>query len=157
MKMNKPSYLPRDFTAEFVVAGRLWRRMTRAVTAQYGIAEAGAAPLIWIGRLGQGVRQKVLAERIGIEGASLVRVIDELTKTGLVERRPDPVDRRANALYLTEKGSDITARVEDELNALRERVFGEVDGADIMAAERVIAAIKLAAGEVPAKDLELAD
>jgi MarR family transcriptional regulator for hemolysin len=153
--MTKSTYLPRDFTGEFVIAGRLWRRMTRAVTAQYGIAEAGTGPLIWIGRLGDGVRQNVLAERCGIEGASLVRIIDELTKSGLVERRPDPVDRRANALYLTEKGRRITAEVETELEELRQRVLGEVDGADIAAAERVIAAIRRAAGEFTAEPLEL--
>ena len=153
--MNKTSYLPREFTGEFVIAARLWRRMTRAVTAQYGIAEAGAGPLIWIGRLGDGVRQNVLAARCGIEGASLVRIIDELTKSGLVERRPDPADRRANALYLTDKGRRINAEVEAELLDLRRRVLGDVDGADIAAAERVIAAIKRAAGELADGPLEL--
>ena len=157
MKMTKSAYLPRDFTADFVLAARLWRRMTREVTAQYGIAEAGAAPLLWIGRMGEGVRQTQLADRIGIEGASLVRVIDELVAAGLVRRQPDPSDRRANGLYLTDEGRNIVVRVEEELQALRERVLGDVDAADIAAAERIIAAIKSAAGRVPGRTLELAD
>ena len=155
--MNKSTYLPRDFTSELVLAGRIWRRMTRAVSARFGIAEAGAAPLVWIGRLGEGVRQNALAEHVGIEGASLVRVLDELASAGLLFRKPDPSDRRANLLYLTDKGREITARVELEINELRERVLGEVDGADIAAAERVIAAIKRAGEQMPLNSLESVD
>jgi MarR family transcriptional regulator, transcriptional regulator for hemolysin len=155
--MNKSTYLPRDFTSDLVIAGRLWRRMTRAVTAQHGIAEAGASPLLWIGRLGEGVRQNTLAERIGVEGASLVRVLDDLASAGLVTREPDPSDRRANLLYLTPRGREITARVEVEIKDLRERVLGELDDADIAAAQRVFSAIKMAAGELPKKALEDAD
>jgi MarR family transcriptional regulator for hemolysin len=155
--MSKATYLPRDFTAEMVVAGRMWRRMTRAVTAQHGIAEAGAAPLLWIGRMGEGVRQNALAERIGVEGASLVRVLDELAAAGLVTRQPDPSDRRANMLFLTEAGRAVTARVEAEISNLRERVLGELDDADIAAAQRVFAAITAAAESMPVKALESAD
>ncbi|MDR3474740.1 MAG: MarR family transcriptional regulator [Devosia sp.] len=155
--MNKSTYLPRDFTSELVLAGRVWRRMTRAVTARFAIGEAGAAPLLWIGRMGEGVRQNTLAERIGIEGASLVRVLDELTAAGLVTRQPDPSDRRANLLYLTEKGREVTAAVEAEINELRERIFADVDGEDIAAARRVFAAIKRSAESLPSKPLELAD
>jgi len=155
--MNKSTYLPRDFTSDLVIAGRMWRRMTRAVTAQFGLAEAGAAPLLWIGRMGEGIRQNTLAERIGIEGPSLVRIIDELAAAGLVTREPDPSDRRANLLYLTDKGRVVTAAVEVEINDLRERVLGELDPADIAAAARVFAAIKAAAGQEPSRTLELAD
>jgi MarR family transcriptional regulator for hemolysin len=155
--MNKATYLPRDFTSDMVIAGRLWRRMTRAVTAQHGIAEAGASPLLWIGRLGEGVRQNTLAERIGIESPSLVRVLDELASAGLVTREPDPSDRRANLLYLTDRGREVTARVEAEINDLRDRVLGSLDSGDIAAAARVFAAIKSASAEVPGRSLETAD
>jgi MarR family transcriptional regulator for hemolysin len=155
--MNKSTYLPRDFTADMVIAGRLWRRLTRSVTGRYGIAEAGAPALLWIGRLGEGVRQNALAERIGVEGASLVRVLDDLAAAGLVTREPDPTDRRANLLHLTEAGRDITAHVETDLGELRQRVLGELAPADIEAARRVFAAVKAAAGELRAQGLEPID
>ncbi|HEV7717692.1 MAG TPA: MarR family transcriptional regulator [Arsenicitalea sp.] len=155
--MNKSAYLLRDFTADLLLTGRLWRKMTRQVTAQFGIAEAGAAPMIWIGRLGEGVRQNALAERCGIEGASLVRVIDELANTGFVTREPDPTDRRANALYLTDKGREIFQQMEGELSALRARVFAEIDDADIATAQRVFNAIKDAARRLPGEAVELDD
>ena len=155
--MNKSTYLPRDFTSEMVIAGRQWRRMTRAVTSRFGIAEAGAAPLLWIGRLGEGVRQNALAERIGVESPSLVRVLDDLAAGGLVAREPDPTDRRANLLYLTERGRALTAEVEQEIRDLRERVLADIDDEDIAAAKRVFAAIKAAAAELPNQALESVD
>lgn len=154
--MNNSTYLPREFTSDMVQAARCWRRLTRAVMAQHGIGEAGAPPLLWIGRLGEGVRQNTLADRIGIEGASLVRVLDDLAAAGLVTREPDPSDRRANLLYLTDRGREVTAHVEIELQALRERVLGGLAAADIAAAQRVFAAVK-AASDQPAPVLEPTD
>ncbi|HVW93333.1 MAG TPA: MarR family transcriptional regulator [Devosia sp.] len=155
--MHKSTYLPRDFTGDLIVAGRLWRRLTRAATARHGLAEAGVAPLLWIGRLGEGVRQNVVAEKIGVEGASLVRVLDELTTAGFVTREPDPSDRRANLLQLTSKGRDTVARLEGDINELRNCVLGALDPADIAGAERVFAAIKAAAECLPASPLEAMD
>ena len=146
-----------NFTVDLVLAGRLWRRMAREGTAQYGIAEAGAGPLLAIGRLGEGARQHQVAERCGIEGASLVRVLDELTRGGLVERRQDPSDRRANALYLTAEGRKRVQQVEIELVNLRRRVLGTFDPEDLAAARRVFDAIKTASGRVPGRVLETID
>ena len=71
--MSDFAELLRIFTADMVVSARLWRKLAREQVARYGVAEAGAGPLLWIGRLGGKVRQNVLAEYCGMEGASLVR------------------------------------------------------------------------------------
>ncbi|HTJ58407.1 MAG TPA: MarR family winged helix-turn-helix transcriptional regulator [Devosiaceae bacterium] len=152
--MAESTYLPRDFTAELLLAARLWRRMTRDVAAPFGVGEAGAAPLLWIGRMGEGVRQNAVAERIGVEGASLVRVIDELSAAGLVTRQSDPSDRRANLLHLTDKGREVTGKIEVELGDLRQRVLGVINAGDIAAAQRVFAAIKQAAETIEALPLD---
>ncbi|AYH44801.1 MarR family transcriptional regulator [Azoarcus sp. DN11] len=49
----------------------------------------------------EGIRQVTLAERLKIQPMTLVRMIDQLAREGLIERRPDPEDRRAHRLYLT--------------------------------------------------------
>ena len=64
------------------------------------------------------VRQGELADEIGIEGPSLVRLIDLLQAEGLVERREDPTDRRAKTLHLTTLGE---AKA-DEINRVLRRV-----------------------------------
>ena len=52
----------------------------------------------------EGMTQAEMAETLEIQPISLVRLIDRLCQHGLVERRPHPRDRRANRLYLTDKG-----------------------------------------------------
>jgi MarR family transcriptional regulator for hemolysin len=146
MAIQPDAYLLRDLTRDMLVAGRLWRKMARRAAAKHGVSEAAAAPLIWISRLGENVRQTALAEAVGIEGASLVRLLDDLTSAGMVRRETDPNDRRANNLYLTPAGEQAVAEIEVELENLRAEIFAGVSAEDIAAAGRVIAAIKAAAG-----------
>jgi len=140
------AYLLRDLTRDLLLAGRLWRKIARAAAAEHGVSEAASPPLIWIERLGENVRQNVLADAIGIEGASLVRLVDELQASGLITRAPDPNDRRANAINLTAKGREVVKEVNDALAALRLEVFAGLTAADVQAAFKVFAAIKNAAG-----------
>jgi MarR family transcriptional regulator for hemolysin len=144
--MSDFAELLRVFTADMVVAGRLWRKLARETLARHGVAEAGAAPLLWIGRLGGKVRQNVLAEYCGMEGASLVRILDELQAQGLVVRVPDATDRRANLLDLTEAGQVKRTEIEADLAAFRLQTFEGISAEDIEAALKLFNVIKAAAG-----------
>lgn len=50
-----------------------------------------------------GLTQKEIADKVGIESATLVPVIDKMEKEGLLKRKPDSKDRRVNKIYLTQK------------------------------------------------------
>lgn len=54
-----------------------------------------------------GLTQRDLAEKVGIEGATLVPIIDKMEKEGLLKRRPDSADRRVNRIYLTPKSGSL--------------------------------------------------
>jgi MarR family transcriptional regulator, transcriptional regulator for hemolysin len=97
---------------------RLWRREADQALADHGLSQATALPLLVLSRWGKCVRQGVLAEEMGIEGPSLVRLIDLLQAEGLVERREDPTDRRAKMLHLTAIGETKA----DEINRVLRRV-----------------------------------
>jgi len=125
-------------------AGRQWRRLAQEALDAHGISEARAAPLVWVSRMGGGVRQVELASRIGIEGTSLVRLLDQLSAAGLVERRSDPEDRRAKTIWLTDEGERLAERVERVLVELRDRVLSDVKQSDVEAALRVFQAINRA-------------
>ena len=56
---------------------------------------------------------------LAIEGASLVRQLDQLVEAGLVERREDTIDRRAKTLHLTPAGIARRAKIEASLDAMR--------------------------------------
>src|SRR6478736_79283 len=57
-----------------------------------------------------GLSQSDLADRLGIEGARVVRVLDKLEKRGLTQRLASPTDRRSHALRLTREGQKLLKR-----------------------------------------------
>lgn len=54
-----------------------------------------------------GQSQQMLAERLRIPPSRMVAIVDELESRGLIERRPDPHDRRVRALYVTKRGQTL--------------------------------------------------
>ncbi|CUR51423.1 putative Regulatory protein MarR [Nitrosotalea devaniterrae] len=54
-----------------------------------------------------GLTQKEIADKVGIEGATLVPIIDKMEKEGLLKRKPDSSDRRINRIYLTPKADSL--------------------------------------------------
>jgi DNA-binding MarR family transcriptional regulator len=58
-----------------------------------------------------GLRQVELAERLDMEPITLCRIVDRLEEAGLVERKPDPSDRRAWLLGLTEKATPLVKQL----------------------------------------------
>jgi MarR family transcriptional regulator, transcriptional regulator for hemolysin len=126
-----------------VVAARKWRRNSDGVLSAYNVSEACAAPLLIAGRLGEAVRQVTLAEHVGIEGPSLVRLLDQLCAAGLVRRDEDPSDRRAKTIMLTEAGRAVTAMMEEDLRVLRARVLKGVSRADLETTLRVLNAFNI--------------
>ncbi|HEV3426460.1 MAG TPA: MarR family transcriptional regulator [Paraburkholderia sp.] len=125
-------------SSTLVTAARKWRRTSHGALTAYNVSEACATPLLTAGRLGEAVRQVTLAEHVGIEGPSLVRLLDQLCAAGLVRRDEDPDDRRAKTISLTEEGRAVTAKMEEDLRGLRARVLKGVSRADLEATLRVL-------------------
>jgi len=133
------------FTGQLMLAGRQWRQISQATVSAHGISAAAVAPLLFIRRLGGGVRQVTLADYVGVEGATLVRLVDQLSAAELVRREVDPSDRRANVLSLTEAGERMAEQIEVELKQLRAEVFADVCEEDMAATLRVLDALSRAA------------
>ncbi len=133
-------------TANLIVLSRAYRGAADKALVEYGLSQASAWPVILAGRLGDGVRQGALAEALGVEGPSLVRILDQLVAAGLMERREDIHDRRARTLHLTDAGHALRAQVEDVLVNLRRRLFDGVSEADLEACLRVFETLKCSLG-----------
>jgi MarR family transcriptional regulator for hemolysin len=85
--------------------------------ARYGITRAQWAVLVKLHRE-EGLQQAKLAKLLAIQPITLTRLIDRLCSSGLVERRADANDRRANRLYLTPAARPLMVK----LRALREEI-----------------------------------
>lgn len=131
---------------------RHWRLELDRLLEHYGLTEARTRPLIYIDRLGDGIRQKDLAAELEIEGSSLVRLVDSLEKGGLIRRRVGKGDRRERYLHLTASGREMVLKVRkltdklhrhalDNLSPNQERAclsaFAAIDEALADAAERI--------------------
>ena len=111
---------------------RQWRRFVEEQLAVSGLTDATWTPLLHLRAWGDGVTQKELAERVGLDGSSLVRLLDILEGKGWVERRADPADRRSKRIFLTEQGNTAVDSIratmlEAELSMLQDLDDAEVE------------------------------
>src|SRR5260370_22275598 len=135
---------PKQIDFGFNVA-RLARRLRQAVDAElqtFGLTDATWRPLAYVGRLGGGVRQKELATALSIEGPSLVRLLDNLERLGLIERRDDESDRRARGIHLTRPGRDLAKRAAKVGGEIQARLLANVPPAELLACQHVLASIE---------------
>jgi MarR family transcriptional regulator for hemolysin len=127
-----------QLTATLAVTARAYRAAVDKVAADYGLSQATGLPVLLIGRQGGGVRPGVLADAIGLEASSLVRLVDHLIELGLLERRDDPQDRRAKILELTVAGKKTADLLEQALFPFRRELFRGVAHADAETCLRVL-------------------
>jgi MarR family transcriptional regulator for hemolysin len=129
--MDKRQAISRGLTGALVRATRRYRLASDLRLRALGLSDATALPVMMLHRLGDGVRQGVLAEEMGVEGPSLVRLIDQLQGLGFVERVEDPSDRRARLLNLTPAGRHHAGQAEAALDDLRADLFAGASEADL--------------------------
>ncbi|WP_324749798.1 MarR family transcriptional regulator [Sphingomonas sp. LY54] len=128
--------------------GRTWYRAASKAFEDFGMSFSTAAPILAIAKLGDGSRQNVVAEAIGVDRAAMVRSVDQLESLGLVERRTDPDDRRGRKLHLTEQGRSLAKRLDLVADDIRKHALASVTTADGVAAVRVLQHLECAAQEM---------
>lgn len=124
-----------------MAVAQCWRRAVSQVLTEDGLSDATALPLVVLLRYGDGVRQGELAERVGVEGTSVVRILDSLENSKLVRRESDAQDRRAKRIYLTEEGRAQALHCDETLSALRMDLLERVSEEDLQATDRVLTAL----------------
>jgi MarR family transcriptional regulator for hemolysin len=90
----------REIAVALTDVARMLRTYADQGARQFGISRAQWVVLMRLDR-SEGLKQSELAEILDLQPISLTRLLDRLSQNGLIERRPDPNDRRANRLYLT--------------------------------------------------------
>jgi DNA-binding MarR family transcriptional regulator len=97
---------------------RLMRRSFDARARDIGVTRPQWQVLTVL-RRNEGVNQGKLADLLDVEPITVCRMVDRLQEADMVERRPDPADRRSWRLYLTEKGHMFA----DQLRPLADDIF----------------------------------
>ena len=90
----------------------------------------------------EGLSQSELAEHLDMEAIPVGRVIDRLEKTGFIERRADPADRRRWRLYLTAKAHAVVGEMEVIAGELRDDALRGIERDDLDTLMSVLNSIK---------------
>lgn len=128
MTKNDPR---REAALRLVETSRLLRGVVEQRLRPYGMTRAQYATLARLDRQ-DGLAQHELAEALEVQPIGMVRLVDQLSAEGLVERRNDPADRRVNRLYITAAGRERTRAMEGFKQAMGEELFDGFAEPDIL-------------------------
>lgn len=129
-----------QFAVAFNIAltGRLWRTHFTDRMKALGQTDARWGTLYAIADAAKGVIQTDLAERLGIQGPTLVRIIDGLEQQGLVSRHRVSGDRRANNIVIESRGRDVLIVLDSFALKMRNEVFEGVSDMELEATLSVL-------------------
>jgi MarR family transcriptional regulator for hemolysin len=126
--------IKREFAFTIMDVARLLKTYADQRARQFGISRAQWAVLVRIDRH-EGLKQTELADMLDLQPITLTRLLDRLSDNGLIERRADPTDRRANRLYLKPAAKPLLERLADLGDDMMETVL---DGVSMTSVERML-------------------
>jgi DNA-binding MarR family transcriptional regulator len=103
--------------------------------------------------------QLALAQHLGVDRTVMTYLLDDLEAAGLIERRPDPADRRARRIVATGQGNELLTSLNDRLRAAEAHLLAplSVETRDTFRAQVRLLATQLDAVDPPDSPCDLAD
>ena len=126
--------------AFWAVARRL-REMSQETLVPWEITPSHLRALRVLKRYGT-MRLSALSDYLHIAPRSATEVVDALESRGLVQRRPDPADRRATLVEVTGRGARTLEAIRAARGTEAERVFGRLSPADRADLARILRALQ---------------
>ncbi len=99
-----------------------------------------------------GASQSELADMMEIERAPVGKIVDRLEERGWIERRPDPMDRRINRIFLTDRGARVHAAIWPIAQSTVSDALVDLSEADVMRLTQLLARVKSRLAEMEASD-----
>lgn len=117
---------------------RRWRAKLDERLGRLGLTQAKGITLLYLSRAGGSLPQGDLAERVGVEGPTLVRILDGLERKGLIERRVNPDDRRTNSVHITPEAEQTVGEILSIAAEVRDTVLSGVSDEELAVLEGVL-------------------
>ncbi|WP_226363675.1 MarR family winged helix-turn-helix transcriptional regulator [Pseudonocardia abyssalis] len=152
--MTTPPRLESDLGWALGTVMRSYLRAVDEVVAGVPGGPRGYQVLAAAGR-GEAGSQLALAQHLGVDRTVMTYLIDDLEGAGLVERRPDPADRRARLLSLTDDGSARLCAVERALRSAEDAVLAPLAADERTVLRDLLARIAL--GSAPVNPCQVAE
>jgi MarR family transcriptional regulator for hemolysin len=121
---------------------RAWRQGIDRQLKDLGVSQAGWMTIAMVAKAAEPPSQKQLADLLGVEGPTVVAMVDRLVTAQMVVREASLLDRRVKLIRLTPAGDALYARVKIEADAFRTSVLAGLDPAAIDAATALMETIR---------------
>ncbi len=122
---------------------RLWRYALDQRLQPLGLTQAKWLVLLHLSRE-NGLIQKDLAIRVGVEAPTLVVMLDRMAEDGWITRRESSDDRRSKTVHITAKAQDVLKQIRTTATQLRRELLAGIAPKDIERCSDVLAQIKRA-------------
>jgi MarR family transcriptional regulator for hemolysin len=122
--------------------GRAWRQAVDRRLKYLGVSQASWMTIAVAAKARQPLSQSELADRLAVEGATMVAMVDRLVKAGLVRREPSTADRRVKRVVVTEAGYRLFDAVKTEAAAVRTELLAKLGPGNLEAATEVLDAMQ---------------
>jgi MarR family transcriptional regulator, transcriptional regulator for hemolysin len=130
------------FSAALHTSARLWRLALDKRLKHLGIGQSGWMTIAMIAKSDEPLSQRALADLVGVEGPSMVSMLDRLERGGFVVRAPSTLDRRVKLVQLTDAGKTVYAEVRKEATGFRAGLLADLDPEALAAAAVVLEALR---------------
>lgn len=121
---------------------KIWRQLIDLRLMHLGVSNARWTVLLALNDFEKPVSQKVLAEYIGIEGPTLVRMLDSLESDGLVRRKPSKKDRRVKLVELCKKTDELLDSMLSVAIGIQKELIQGIPEQDLVTCHKVLLTIK---------------
>jgi MarR family transcriptional regulator for hemolysin len=130
--------LQERFSGALHNTSRAWRQALDRRLKFLGLSQASWMTIAVAAKARTPLSQSELADRLGVEGATMVSMVDRLVKAGLVIREPSATDRRVKRVVLTPAGAQLYGQVRDEAAAFRKELLAHMDAKKLLVATELL-------------------
>lgn len=121
-------------------AARLFARAMDRQLKEIGVS-SGMLPVFFALGDGGSLSQKALTARAAVEQPTMASTLSRMERDGLIERRPDPADRRSQLVRLTPAAIDKAARVREAVEAVNTVALRDLEGEERARFLRLLATV----------------
>src|SRR6202035_2636369 len=128
------SDLEERFSDALHSTSRSWRQAVDRRLKYLGVSQASWMTIAIAAKARSPLSQSELADKLAVEGATMVAMVDRLVKAGLIKREPSTADRRVKRVVVTEAGYRLFDAVKTEAAAVRKELLSKLDPGKLEAA-----------------------
>ncbi len=137
------------FSAALHSTARGWRLAVDRRLKDLGMSQASWLTIAMAAKAKVPMPQIELANRVGVEAATMVAMLDRLAKSGLIVRVASATDRRVKLVTLTPAGATLYDKVRTEGNAVRRQLLAGIDPALLLAATELLEGLQAVVEDAP--------